>query len=103
MFRVSRQMIWAKWRLINNRHYADDIVLIATSSEDPQKLLDTVYNVWCKFGLEISTQKTKVTMASKEKIKVNNGELLEQVHSFCCLGSIITDTGDQRHKNKAGK
>ena len=54
-------------RVINNLHYADDVVLIAKSAEDLQKLLHKVNTVSREFGLEISTRKTKVTVASKEK------------------------------------
>ena len=45
-------------RVINNLRYADDIVLIATSPDDLQKLIDEVDEVSRKFGLEISTRKT---------------------------------------------
>ena len=84
-------------RIINNLRYADDIILIAKSPNDLQQLLDKVDEVSRKFGLEISTRKTKVMVVAKERIMMHiycNGELLEQVNSFRYLGSIITESGD---------
>ena len=84
-------------RIINNVRYADDIVLIATSPDDLQKLLDNVDEVTRKFGLEISTRKTKVMTAANEKIPLHihcNGELLEEVERFCYLGSVSTEGND---------
>jgi len=47
-------------RVINNLRYADDVVLIATSSEDLQELIDLVRASSEKVGLLINTDKTKV-------------------------------------------
>ena len=49
-----------------------------------------------EYGLEISTKKTKVMVASKVKINVRvtcNGATVEQVEQFRYLGRIITETG----------
>jgi len=56
--------------VINNLCCANDILLIATSSENVQKLLDKVYSVSCEFGLEISELKSKVTVVSMQRIEV---------------------------------
>src|ERR1700733_15278524 len=46
-------------RTINNLRYADDIVLIATSREKLQQLLDKVNETSNKYGMEINTKKNK--------------------------------------------
>jgi len=47
-------------RVINNLRYADDVVLISTSPEDLQELIDRVRASSEKVGLLINTDKTKV-------------------------------------------
>jgi len=82
-------------RTINNLRYAYDIVLIATSPEALQKLVDKADIASSEYGPEISTK--LVLVASSEKIPVKitcNGATLEQVEHFCYLGNIITETSD---------
>ena len=84
-------------RTLNNLHYADDIVLIATTPTALQQLLiDKVAAVSRDYGLEISTRKTKVMVASagRDHTFTCNGETVEQVESFRYLGAVITSTGD---------
>src|SRR6218665_1363216 len=59
-------------RIINNLRYADDIVLVATSKETLQQLMDRVNEASGKYGLEINTKKTKVMVVSRtcEKITI---------------------------------
>jgi len=78
--------------LINNLRYADDVVLIATSPEDLQELVNQVSE---KIGLLIISDKTKVMVSVTNEInrptKISlNGEDLEEVESFVYLGSIFT-------------
>ena len=47
-------------RTINNLRYADDIVLIATSQEALQRLVNKLSTVSREYGLEINTKKTSV-------------------------------------------
>ena len=72
-------------RTINNVRYADDIVLIATSQEALQRLLNTLSTVSREYGLVISTKKTKVLVASTAatvaQVTCDNVPL-EQVKSF---------------------
>jgi len=82
-------------RLLNNLQYADDIALIATWPEMLQRLLDKVDRVSTECHLEISTKKTKVMAATKEKKTLNitwHGGILEQVDKFRYLGSIIDES-----------
>ena len=88
-------------RTVNNLRYADviDIALIATSPAALQQLIDKINAVSREYGLEISIQKTKVMVVSKEKITVHitcNGTHLEleQVDSFRYLGAIVCESGE---------
>ena len=76
-------------RHLNNLRYADDIVLIATTRDHLQQLVDTVAAVSQQYGLEIGTRKTKV-MTTEEGTTVLkivcNGEVLEQVNSWWIPG-----------------
>ena len=87
-------------RTINNLRYADDIILIATSQEAPQALINMLSSVSREYGLEINTKKTKVGLvASTEStvVQVTCGNaLLEQVQLYRYLGCIITETSDCR-------
>src|SRR6218665_2163397 len=75
----------------------DDIVLVATSKETLQQLMDRVNEASGKYGLEINIKKTKVMVVSRtcEKITITcNGGNLEQVESFRYLGAIGEEKGD---------
>ena len=82
-------------RLINNIRYADDTVLIATSEEDLQKLLDIMIAESESFGLNLNAKKTFcMAISGKEKIPVCNllinASSVVQVEKFSYLGSWIT-------------
>ena len=84
-------------REINNLRYADDIVLIATSVNELQQLVDRVRVASQKLGLIINTAKTKVMVSAmtKEIASITvNGQILEQVSSFVYLGAVFTDDSD---------
>ena len=55
-------------RVINNLLYADDVVLIATSLEDMQELVDRVRASNEKVGLLINTDKTKVMACGNNRM-----------------------------------
>ena len=69
MRRTADEMSWVGMRIsgkyLNNLRFADDVVLIATSPERLQTLIDEVDCVSKEFKLEISTSKTKI-MATKK-------------------------------------
>lgn len=88
---------------INNIRYADDTVLIATTEEDLQNLVDRVVEVSAGKGLMINNDKTRSMVISKtsEKpkkpkpkchIKVGNINIKE-TESFNYLGSLVTADG----------
>lgn len=80
-------------RPINNIRYADDTVLIATSPEDLQRLLNKVTMVSEEYGLHINVNKTKTMVISKRDNNAGNLTLgnrtVENVQRFRYLGTII--------------
>lgn len=86
-------------RLINNLRYTDDMVLIKSSEQDLQELLDRVYKVKsgsCS-GLAINAAKTEVMTLTNYRCRIDmkvNGERIEQIQSFVYLGSTFQETGD---------
>jgi len=80
--------------MIRDLCYADDIILLATSEAELQELVDCLDRVSCKYSLLINVDKTKV-MASDDGIACCILiEQLEQVNTFLCLGTLITQDGE---------
>ena len=85
---------------INNLRYADDTTLMAESEEELKSLLMKVKEESEKVGLKFNIQKTK-TMASGPITSWQiDGEIMETVTDFICLGSKITADGDCSHEIK---
>jgi len=77
--------------MITNLHYADDIILLATSEAELQELVDCLDQVSRSYSLLINIDKTKV-MASDGiacRMRIQN-EQLAQMNTFPYLGSLIT-------------
>ena len=87
---------------LNNIRYADDTVIVATTEKDIQNLLDVVNEKGQKFNVEMNVEKTKVLVISRDQnTRANlqlNGQVIEQVECFKCLGSIITDDGKSQRE-----
>ena len=82
---------------LNNLRFADDVLLIATSPERLQALIDEVDRVSKQFHLEISTSKMKIMATTDEPQQLLircRGEVLAQVDKFKYLGSIIEQKAD---------
>ena len=82
----------------NNLRYADDTVLIASTEEDLQRMIDVVSKESNKMGLSLNVNKSECMSISKSKssptCNVNiNGEAIKQVVRFNYLGSTITSDG----------
>jgi hypothetical protein len=82
----------------NNLRYADNTVLIASTEEDLQRMIDAVSRESIKMGLSLNVKKSECMSISKNKspstCSVNiNGESIKQVMHFNYLGSTITSDG----------
>ena len=75
-----------------NLQYADDIVLLTSSEEELQMLIERLDRIGKKYGMQINIGKTKVMTTTETKCTVRiNQEELEQVDRFTYLGSMITE------------
>ena len=108
MRRTVEDMSWVGMHIsgkhLNNLRFADDVVLIATSPEGLQALIDEVDRVSKEFQLEISTSKTKIMATTNELQQLLircRGEPLAQVEKFKYLGSIIEQKGDCSYEIRA--
>ena len=82
---------------ITDIRYADDTIIIAETEHDLQVMI-TRLNETCKiYGMELNAKKTKVMVIERfsgTKIQITSGKtVLEQVKSYCYLGSQITEDG----------
>ena len=87
------------WRNINNLRNADDTTLMA-ESEEVKSLLMKVKEESEKVGLKLSIQKTKILASGPITSLQIDGETVETVSDFICLGSKITAGGDCSHEIK---
>ncbi|GFS04188.1 endonuclease-reverse transcriptase [Elysia marginata] len=83
---------------ITNLLFAEDIDGLAGNECELASFVEKMNKASSNFGMEISAEKTYVMTNSKEsskkEIKVN-GQILESVSKFKCLGSIIPDEGSK--------
>ena len=85
-------------RTITNLRFADDIDGLAGEEEELAKLVERLDKASTAYGMEISAEKTKLKTSNTSSINTENkvnGEKLEAVTSFKCLGSVITDEGSR--------
>ena len=81
-------------RNIDNLRYADDTTLMTESEEELKSLLMKVKEENEKVGLKLNIQKTKIMASSPITSSEIDGETVETVSDFICLGSKITADGD---------
>ena len=86
-------------RNINNLRYADDTTLMA-ESEELKSLLMKVKVESEKLGLKLNIQKTKIMASGPTTSWQIDGETVETVSDFICLGSKITADGECSHEIK---
>jgi hypothetical protein len=83
--------------LIQAVRYADDQAMTANSTEGLQNIMTKLNNVVESYGMRINKNKTKVMKIGKganERVQIKiNDQLLEQVHQFNYLGSMLTEDG----------
>ena len=83
-------------RPLCNLRFADDIDLMGGSEDELQHLTDSLAERSSAYGMEISTEKSKVMINSVNDIHANiimNGEKLEEVSQFKYLGATLTKDG----------
>ncbi|KAI8502174.1 hypothetical protein Bbelb_197620 [Branchiostoma belcheri] len=88
-------------RRICNLRFADDIDLLGGSNAELQSLTDKLNQSAGSFGMEVSTEKSKVMVNSSTRDEVYstirmNGEELETVDSFTYLGGTLTRDGTSK-------
>ena len=96
-------------RIISNLRFADDIDLMGGNNDELQELTDRLSNSAREYGMEISSEKSKVMANSGDITTVQismNGQHVEEVMAFKYLGATLTKDGrssaDQdkaRHRN----
>ena len=86
-------------RNLNNLRYADDTTLMA-ESEELKSLLMKVKEESEKVGLKLNIQKMKIMASGPITSWEIDGETVETVSDFICLGSKITADGDCSHEIK---
>ena len=74
-------------RNINNHTYADDIIFMAESEEEPKNLLMKVKEESEKAGIKVNIQKTKIMASGPITSRQTDGETMETVTDFTFLGS----------------
>ena len=87
-------------RSINNLRYADDTTLMAESEEELKSILMKVKEESEKVGLKLNIQKTKIMGSGPITSWEIDGETVEAMADFICLGSKITADGDCSHEIK---
>ena len=87
-------------RNTNDPRYADDTTLIAESEEKLKSLLMKVKEESEKVGFKFNIQKTKIMTSDPITSWEIDGETVETVADFICLGSTITADGDCSHEIK---
>lgn len=91
--------------VINNLRYADDTVLLATSINDLQIILDKITTVCEKYGLKLNTSKTKFMVVTKVKSRIPNISLkaygidLERTTAVTYLGTYIHEDWNIQKRN----
>src|SRR6218665_482113 len=81
---------------VDNLRFADDIDLVAEDDEQLQELTDEVHISSQRFRLKINVEKTTTMTIGKQQKTVEikiEGETLEQMTEFVCLGGLIMEAG----------
>ena len=83
-------------RTISNLRFADDIDLMAGSNQELQQLTDRLATSAANYGMEISTEKSKVMVNGPVDTAMDirmSGAQLEEVDKFKYLGAYLTTDG----------
>ena len=83
-------------RSICNLRSANNIHLTGSSNDEPQDLTNRCMDRATAYGMEVSTEKSKIMTNSMNNISADismNGQKLEEVISFKYLGAILCKDG----------
>ena len=83
-------------RTLNNLRFADDIDLMGGSNKELQDLTTRLENRAGAYGMEMSSEKSKVLVNSASNTAAEiymNGQQLEEVDAFKYLGATLTKDG----------
>ncbi|KAK7865974.1 hypothetical protein R5R35_009402 [Gryllus longicercus] len=88
-------------RYLTELQYADDLVILAKSEPEAQRMMDTFASVYKSLGMEINSSKTKSlfmycsgpTLPQRNGLIID-GTSIELVEQFNYLGSLVTTGGD---------
>lgn len=92
---VFRQLDWATCGLsingenLSHLRFADDLIILSSSSNGLQAMLDDLVRESGKVGLVMNTLKTKVMTNGKEEPILVNNNPLEYVKEYIYLGQVI--------------
>ena len=78
---------------MDNLRYAGDTSLMAESEEELKSLLIKVKEESEKVGLKLNIQKTKIMASSPIASWQIDGDIMETVTDFICLGPKVTVDG----------
>jgi hypothetical protein len=93
MLRQSNFGIDITSQLINCLLFADDVVLMANSQDELQKILQISHNFACKWNLRFNSKKSKVMVIGKNLNKNSNwvlgNENIDEVNEYKYLSHFI--------------
>ena len=86
---------WTPWTQLDDLDFADDLALLSHTQEQMQAKTSILNSLSESVGLRIHTGKSKVLRTdAQRKVQVTiEGKALEDVETFCYLGSIIDREG----------
>ncbi|KAI3368076.1 hypothetical protein L3Q82_026899, partial [Scortum barcoo] len=97
----GRRESWFGNHRISSLLFADDVVLLASSSQDLQHVLERFAAECEAAGMRISTSKSKAMVLDRKRVACPlrvGGEVLPQVEEFKYLGVLFTSEGKMEHE-----
>ena len=94
---------WTPWTQLEDLDFADDLALLSHTHDQMQAKTSAINSISASIGLKIHPGKSKVLRVGapeREQIKIEE-HALEEVESFCYLGSIIDKEGGTAAEIKA--
>lgn len=83
-------------QLVKSVRFADDQAMVASTASGLQHMMECTNKIVNNYGMRINIKKTKVMKIGKQQSQIHvviEGKVLEQVHNFKYLGSLIAEDG----------